>query len=61
MDHLRKAILEQIAILSDHKCNGMEISLHFVRDHALSIVQMTEEALLSGRRHDSKAEKSINA
>lgn len=61
MDHLRKSIIEQIAILSDHRRNGLDISLHFVRDHALSIVQMTEEALLKGGRPDAAKEKRVNA
>jgi hypothetical protein len=45
MEHLKKEIMEQIAILSEHRQGGSDLCFQFVRNHALSIVQLSEEAI----------------
>lgn len=47
MDHLKKAIIEQISILSDHQGHESDLCFQFIRTHAMSIVQLSDEAMFT--------------
>jgi hypothetical protein len=61
MEHIKKSIIEQIAILSDHKCHGREICVQFIRNHAMSIVQLTDEAIVCGGVETRSQEANYSA
>lgn len=48
MIQVKQSIVEQISILWQHVNEDQEFSLKFVRDHALAIVQLSDQALGPG-------------
>lgn len=52
MDHLKKAIIEQISLMSSHKDVDTDLNFGFLRNHALLIVQLSEAAMTGPMRND---------
>lgn len=40
--HLRQAIKDQLEVIAEHMKEGAPLCVHFVRDHALIVLQLSE-------------------
>ncbi len=53
LDHCRKSLDEQLQILCQHRAQGKGLNYSFVRDHALTILHLSEQMIaLNSDEHD---------
>jgi hypothetical protein len=60
MDHCNKALKEQIEILWQHQAQGSDLNYRFIRDHALAVMQLSEQ-ILTGGPHSRSAESKVRS
>jgi hypothetical protein len=45
MEHSTKNLKQQIEILFEHQAERSELNFQFIRDHALAVLQMSEQLM----------------
>jgi hypothetical protein len=61
LDHCRKSLDEQLQILCQHRTQAKGLNYSFVRDHALTILHLSEQMIAldhAGRDQDPGSERT---